>query len=103
MGAERVTHRDLLRRATEGSTRCLGRADIGRIAVGIQADLAMFTRDELRFSGAHDPIATLVHCEANRADRVMVARKWRAEDGAMPGLDLAALNAEHPAAARKFA
>jgi hypothetical protein len=33
----------------------------------------------------------------------MVARKWRAEDGAMPGLDLAALNAEHPAAARKFA
>jgi 8-oxoguanine deaminase len=103
MSAERVTHRDVLRWATEGSARCLGRGDIGRIAVGMQADLAMFTLDELRFSGAHDPIAALVHCGANRADRVMVAGQWRVEDGAIPGLDLAALIADHSAAARKFA
>lgn len=101
--ARDVTHRDALRWATEGSARCLGRKDIGRIAVGMQADLAFFTLDELRFSGAHDPIAALVHCGANRADRMMVAGQWRVEDRMPVGMDLERLMAEHSAAARRFA
>lgn len=101
--AQKVTHRDALRWATEGSAACLGRSDIGRIAVGMQADLALFTLDELRFSGAHDPIAALVHCGANRADRVMVQGVWRVIDGAIPGFDVTGLIAAHSAAARKFA
>jgi 8-oxoguanine deaminase len=48
-GAERVSHRDALRWATEGSAACIGRPELGRIAVGRQADLALFTLDELRF------------------------------------------------------
>ena len=44
--------RDALRWATEGSAACIGRAELGAIAVGMQADLALFTLDELRFSGA---------------------------------------------------
>jgi 8-oxoguanine deaminase len=100
--AERVTHRDALRWATKGSARCLGRDDIGEIATGKQADLALFTLDEMRFSGNHDPIAALVHCGATRADRVMVAGEWRVIDGAIPGLDVAALIAEHSRAARLF-
>jgi len=103
MSSSRVTHRDALRWATKGSARCLGRSDIGEIAVGLQADLALFTLDELRFSGAHDPIAALVHCGANRADRVMVAGEWRVIDGMVPGLDTRALIAAHSEAARKFA
>ena len=71
-------------------------------AVGKQADLAMFTLDEMRFSGNHDPIAALVHCGATRADRVMVAGEWRVIDGAIPGLDVPALIAEHSNAARIF-
>ena len=71
-GAAALTHLDALRWATEGSARCLGRDDIGRIAPGLQADLALFTLDEPRFSGAHDPLAALVLCGAHRADRVMV-------------------------------
>ncbi len=101
--AGRVTHRDVLRWATKGSARCLGRDDIGEIAVGKQADLAMFTLDELRFSGHHDPIAALVHCGASRADRVMVAGNWRVIDGAIPGFDIPGLIAAHSAAARTFA
>lgn len=100
--ADRVTHRDALRWATKGSARCLGRDDIGEIAPGKQADLALFTLDEMRFSGNHDPIAALVHCGATRADRVMVAGRWRVIDGAIPGLDVAALIAEHSKAARIF-
>lgn len=100
--AERITHRDVLRWATEGSARCLGRTDIGKIATGMQADLAFFSLDELRFSGNHDPIAALVHCGASRADRVMVAGQWRVVDGKIPGFDQAKLIAEHSAAARIF-
>ncbi len=102
-GASAVTHLDVLRWASEGSARCLGRDDVGRIAVGLEADLAMFTLDEPRFSGAHDPLAALVLCGAHRADRVMAAGQWRVIDGAPVGVDLPALLAEHRAAARAFA
>src|SRR5271165_5728919 len=102
-GADRVTHLDVLRWATEGSARCLGRSDIGKIEAGREADLALFTLDEARFSGAHDPLAALVLCGAHRADRVMVAGDWRVVDGAPVGLDLDQLIAEHKAAARDFA
>ncbi|HZU94618.1 MAG TPA: 8-oxoguanine deaminase, partial [Microbacterium sp.] len=64
-GAEAVSWRDCLRWASEGSARCLGRDDIGAIRVGLEADLALYTLDELRFSGAHHPIAALVHCGAH--------------------------------------
>jgi 8-oxoguanine deaminase len=99
--AAAVTHLDALRWATEGSARCLGRDDIGRIAPGLQADLALFTLDELRFSGAHDPLAALVLCGATRADRVMVAGRWRVVDSLPVGLDIGELRKLHGAAARR--
>jgi len=97
-----VTHLDALRWATRGSARCLGRDDIGEIAVGRQADLALYRLDELRFSGAGDPLAALVLCGAHRADRVMIGGEWRVLDGQPVGVDLAQLRAAHGAAARHF-
>jgi 8-oxoguanine deaminase len=102
-GPSAVTPYDALRWGTQGSARCLGRDDIGAIGVGMQADLALFTLDEPRFSGAQDPIAALALCGAHRADRVMVAGRWRVIDGAPEGVDLKALIAKHKAAARGFA
>ena len=99
-GADAVSHFDALRWATEGGARCLGRSDIGKLAVGRQADLALFKLDELRFSGAGDPLAALLLCGAHHADRVMVAGQWRLVDGEVPGLDMAALMTDHGAAAR---
>jgi len=55
----------------------------------------MFTLDELRFSGHHDPIAALVLCGAHRADRVMIAGRWTLEGGIPPGIDLDVLRDEH--------
>ena len=98
-----VTHRDALRWATEGSARCLRRDDIGVIAKGKQADLALFTLDELRFSGAGDPLAALVLCGAHKADRVMVQGEWRVTDGEPVGTDVERLRREHGEAARAFA
>ncbi len=102
-GASAVTHLDVLRWGTEGSARCLGRDDIGKIETGRQADLALFTLDEPRFSGGHDPLATLVLCGAHRADRVMVGGNWRVIDGEPVGIDLKKLLSDHAAAARRFA
>ncbi|HEY6732480.1 MAG TPA: 8-oxoguanine deaminase, partial [Roseiarcus sp.] len=76
---------------------------IGRIAEGYEADLALFKLDELRFSGAHDPLAALVLCGAHRADRVAIAGEWRVVDGQPVGLDLDRLIANHKRAALDFA
>jgi hypothetical protein len=73
------------------------------VGPGLQADLALYSLDEPRFSGAQDPIAALALCGAHRADRVMVAGRWRVIDGAPEGIDLEALIAKHKAAARAFA
>jgi 8-oxoguanine deaminase len=97
-----ITHLDVLRWATKGSAKCLGRSDIGEIVVGKQADLALYTLDELRFSGAGDPIAALVLCGAHAADRVMIAGEWRVIDGVPIGVDVERLRFEHGAAARRF-
>jgi 8-oxoguanine deaminase len=75
---------------------------VGELAVGKQADLALFKLDELRFSGSHDPISALLLCGADRADRVMVDGKWRVIDGQIDGLDVAELIANHSQAAREL-
>jgi 8-oxoguanine deaminase len=98
-GVKAVSHTDALRWATKGSAACVGRTDIGEIAVGKMADLALFKLDEPRFSGSGDPLAALVLCGAHRADRVMVGGRWIVQDGEIPNLDLGALMQRHSAAA----
>jgi 8-oxoguanine deaminase len=101
-GVTKVSHKDALRWATRGSAACVGRPELGEIAVGKAADLALFKLNELRFSGHGDPVAALVLCGAHCADRVMVAGKWAVIDGAIPGLDIADLIRRHSAAARRM-
>lgn len=96
----RTLLRTLSGRAREASVACLGRDDVGRIAPGREADLALFTLDELRFSGAHDLLAALVLCGAHRADRVMVAGAWRVIDGEPLGIETGRLREEHSRLAR---
>ncbi len=100
--ANEMTHYSAFRIATEGSARCLGRNDIGKLEVGKKADLALFTLDEPRFSGAGDPLAALLLCAAHKADHVMVAGKWRVKNGIIEGLDMAKLMQEHSALAREL-
>ena len=101
-GAEQITPERVLSWATRGSAHVLGRKDIGELAVGKQADLALFKQDELQFSGSHDPVAALLLCGAHRADRVMVGGQWRVVDGQIEGLDVAGLIADHRQAAKRL-
>jgi 8-oxoguanine deaminase len=100
--ADEMTHFKALNFATKGSARCLGREDIGSIAVGQQADIALFGLDELRFSGAGDPMAALLLCGAHKAAHVMVGGNWRVKDGELLGLDLKALQRQHTEMARRL-
>ena len=101
-GLSASDHRRAVRMATEGSARCLGRDDIGKIEVGRQADLALFKLDELRFSGHGDPLAALILCGAHRADRVMVAGRWLVEEGRLADVDLPKLMEDHQKAAARL-
>ena len=94
-GSSKVSHFDVLRWATSGAAACIGRSDIGTIAVGAQADLALFSLDEPRFSGFDDPIAALILCGAHKASYVMVQGKWIVEKGVIPGVNLPELLHSH--------
>ncbi len=100
--ADEMTHLEAFSFATEGSAKCLGRNDIGKIEVGTEADIALFALDEARFSGAGDPLAALVLCGAHRADHVMVKGKWRVKDGEIPDFDMEELMHEHSALAHQL-
>ncbi|MCP5075725.1 MAG: 8-oxoguanine deaminase [Rhodobacteraceae bacterium] len=101
-GAEEVDHQRAFNWATKGSADCLGRPDLGRVELGAEADLALFKLDEPRFSGADDPLASLIICGAVNADRVMVKGHWRVIDGVIDGLDTDKLIKDHSAAARSL-
>lgn len=93
-GAEAITHQVVLDWATKGSAAVLGRKDLGEIAVGKQADLACFKLNEMRFSGAGDPLAALVLCGAQQVDTLMIAGSLKVESGFMD-LDIDALISDH--------
>jgi 8-oxoguanine deaminase len=100
--ADEVTHQDALYWATKGSAKVLGRDDIGELAIGKQADIAMFNLDEPRFSGSHDPLAALILCGAHNADYVMVAGQWKVKQGKLLNSDIDEIQIRHKESAAKL-
>ena len=88
LGAEQFSHIDALELATTEGARLLNRDDIGEIREGACADLALFSTEELRFAGAHDPLAALVLSGAHRAEAVMVNGEWKVRNGELVDIDL---------------
>jgi len=81
-GPAAMTAREALRVATRGGAACLGRDDIGLIAVGKRADIALFSLDELGFRGAEaDPVAALVFCSPTRVRHLFVEGRLVVKDG----------------------
>jgi len=100
--ADEVTHQDALYWATKGSAQVLGRNDIGELAIGKQADIALFNLDAPRFSGSHDPLAALILCGAHTADYVMVAGQWKVEQGKLLKSDIDEIQIRHRESAAKL-
>ena len=102
-GAANVTHDDAFHWGTSGGAAVLNRPELGKIAPGQCADLALFDLDELRFSGHGDPLAALVMCGAHRVRHLMIGGEWRVTNGEIPGLDVGQLRARHQQAAAALA
>lgn len=70
---EAASARNMFDAATLGGARALGRDDLGRLAPGAKADIAIVDLDTLRAGPVRDPIRTLVHaCTGECVDTVMV-------------------------------
>lgn len=101
-GSSKITHQKAFHWATKGSAQVLRRDDIGEIAVGKQADLALFKLDEIQFSGSHDPLAALLLCGANKANRVMINGVWKVIDAQVVNQDVSKIIEEHTKQAKRL-
>ena len=98
-GSANFSHENALHLATAGGAELFHRRDIGQIAVGLKADLALFNLNELRFAGTGNPIAAIVLCGAHQADAVMVNGEWRVKSGELVNADIEQIRAEQKLAA----
>lgn len=79
-----VTAKQALTWATVEGAKALGLADrVGRIQVGMQADLVAVDARALNLWPAHDPVATVLHADIANIEAVMVAGVWRKRDHAL--------------------
>jgi len=97
LGPAEMTARDALWLATRGGARVLGRDDIGSLAPGRCADLALFDLNTLPLAGGavHDALAALLLCASPTARHVAVHGRWLVRDGQTTSLDLGPLVERH--------
>jgi cytosine/adenosine deaminase-related metal-dependent hydrolase len=94
-GPTSVSVEDVVHWATAGGARVLGMPNVGTLAPGQQADIAIFRLDEPRHFGMHDPMIAPVTCAGSAKLRyLLVGGRIVVEDGAIPGLDLQKLKSD---------
>ena len=100
-GAGVVTVEDVIRWGTHGGADILGFDDAGTLAVGQQADLAVYSLDEVRYAGLHDPaIGPVAASGTARVRHLFCGGRMLVENGVIPGLDLPGLFADARRAVR---
>lgn len=91
-----LSARKALEMATRHGAALLGRDDIGHVAPGMSADFIAMKLDQLGLSGTQrDLLAAMVMCGPFRVDHSFIDGRQMSECGAMVGLDMDALLAEH--------
>ena len=97
-----MTARDALRLATRGGAQVLGRSDIGQLAPGMCADLALFDLGTLGQAGGavHDPVASLLLCASAQAAYTVVNGRVVVRQGQLATLDAGPLVERHNRLAR---
>jgi cytosine/adenosine deaminase-related metal-dependent hydrolase len=94
-GGAALTARDALRLATKGGAEVLRRDDIGVLAPGKRADLAVWRTDGLEFGGAEDLVANLVLSGPHRVDRLIVDGRDVVRGGALVNASEEEIAREH--------
>ena len=97
LGPLEMTARDALAVATRGGAQVLGRTDIGHLAPGMCADLALFDLRTLAMAGGavHDPLAALLFCASPQAAYTVVNGRVVVRDGQLATLELGPLVERH--------
>jgi cytosine/adenosine deaminase-related metal-dependent hydrolase len=103
-GPAAMTARAALELATRGGARVLGREDIGQLAPGRCADLAVFDLGTLGFAGGavHDPVGALVFCAPAQAVYTVVDGRVVVRRGRLESFDLGPVVERHNALAREL-
>ena len=88
-GVDTMPPATALRLATRGSARVLGRDDVGQIAPGKAADIAIFDLRDIGYAGAqHDPRGALLMCAGPpRARTVLVNGRVIVDEGRLLTVD----------------
>jgi len=95
-GPAAMTAREALEIGTLGGAKVLGRNDIGALAPGMAADLAIFDLNSIAFAGArHDPVAALAFCGPVQAAYTIVNGQVVVLEGRLTTLDLPTLVSRH--------
>jgi cytosine/adenosine deaminase-related metal-dependent hydrolase len=104
-GPAEMTARHMLDVATRGGARVLGRDDIGHLAPGMAADLALFDLRTLGFAGGavHDPVAALLLCAPATAAYTIVQGRVVVRQGRLATVDLGPLLERHNRLAKALA
>jgi len=88
-GPTSVSVEDVVHWATAGGARVLGLPQIGTLAPGQQADIAIFNLDEPRHFGMHDPMIAPVTCAGSASIRyLLIGGRIVVENSVIPGLDI---------------
>ena len=96
-GPAEMTVRNALEIATRGGAQVLGRNDIGHLAPGMCADLALFDLRTLPFAGGavHDPIGSLLLCASAQAAYTVVNGRVVVREGQLATVELGPLVERH--------
>lgn len=86
----RYSAHEALRLATQGGAQVLGRPELGGLAPGMMADIAVFDLSDVAYAGTvvHDPVAALTLCQPNRPRYVFVNGRAVVAEGRLTTLDL---------------
>jgi cytosine/adenosine deaminase-related metal-dependent hydrolase len=105
LGPAEMTARDALTLATRGGAQVLGRSDIGHLAVGMCADLALFDLNTLSFAGGaiHDPVGALLLCASPQAAYTIVNGRVVVRQGQLTTVDIGPLLERHTRLALQLA
>ena len=103
-GPAELSARAALELATRGGARVLGRSDIGHLAPGMAADLALFDLRSVGLAGGavHDPVAALLMCAPAQAACTIVNGRVLVREGQLTSVDLGPLIERHNRLARQL-
>ncbi|MDG1129883.1 MAG: 8-oxoguanine deaminase [Paracoccaceae bacterium] len=87
LGADRMSAREALEIATRGGADVLGRPDVGRLAVGKRADIAIWDVSGVESAGSWDP-AALVLAGPVRVRDLLVEGRRVVREGQLATIDL---------------